>query len=242
MNNPIESVFDQLASIYENSVDTDSLYNTEYERPAMMNLLPKKMDGLKVLDAGCAAGWYTKTLLQRGAEVIAIDVSKQMVEAAKRRVGDQADIRQLSLAEPLPFEQDRFHYVISSLTLHYLEEWQPTFREFSRILKPGGKLLYSIHHPLTEIRLAEQPDYFSVEAYIDQWKKQGESFQVPMYRRPLQRVINDTIRYFKLDQVIEPLPTDVFKQRFPDKYKKIRKQPNFLMVQSSVIPDNDSKA
>ncbi|WP_054022975.1 class I SAM-dependent methyltransferase [Bacillus sp. FJAT-28004] len=47
------------------------------------------------------------------------------------------------LDEPLPFKNEIFNLIISSLTLHYIDDWVPTFREFYRIMKPGGQLLWT---------------------------------------------------------------------------------------------------
>ena len=45
--------------------------------------------GKKVLDAGCAAGWYTKWLLDNEADVTAVDFSPNMIEMTKKRVGNK---------------------------------------------------------------------------------------------------------------------------------------------------------
>ncbi len=65
--------YNEMAEYYFTHVDTKP-YNAYYERPATVSLLPE-VKGKKVLDAGCAAGWYTEWLLNQGAEVTAIDFS-----------------------------------------------------------------------------------------------------------------------------------------------------------------------
>ncbi len=50
----------------------------------MMELIPRELEGKRILDAGCAAGWYTSQFIGRGANVTAIDVSPEMVKAAKK--------------------------------------------------------------------------------------------------------------------------------------------------------------
>ncbi|WP_409272028.1 methyltransferase domain-containing protein [Neobacillus sp. SCS-31] len=230
MKDKVKDVFNGLSGAYEKSVDTNSLYNSEYERPAMLAVLPEDLTGKVILDAGCAAGWYTLQLANRGAKVVGIDLSPEMVNAAKRRVGDKAKIFCHDLAEPLPFASQSFDYVVSSLTLHYLQDWQLTFNEFNRVLTPGGDFLFSIRHPFADIKFLENPDYFSTELIIDQWKKDGKVFNVPFYRRPLHKILNDTLAFFTIKEVIEPIPTETFKTQKPDAFEKLLQTPQFLII------------
>lgn len=155
-----------------------------------------------------------------------------MVQAAIRRVGDKAQVLCLDLEAVLPFEDATFDVIISSLTLHYLESWEQTFKEFQRVLKPGGTFLFSVHHPLTDIRLLEDPQYLSTELIVDKWVKDGKTYTVPFYRRPLNNIVNSTLEHFELVQLIEPLPTRAFKERDPERFEKLMKEPNFLIIEA----------
>ncbi|WP_100405671.1 class I SAM-dependent methyltransferase [Bacillus solitudinis] len=232
MKEHIINTFDSLAPIYEHSVDNTSLYNSEYERPSMLNQLPQDLSGKHILDAGCAAGWYTEQLILRGARVTATDVSPNMVAATKRRVGTQAEVLCADLEEPLPFAAQSFDFIVSSLTLHYLLEWTPTFDEFQRILKPSGCLLYSVHHPFMDIKLSKHGDYFTTEQVIDTWKKEGRTFNVPLYRRSLQSILNETMLHFTVEQLIEPQPTNQFKIASAEGYEKLMRNPHFLIIKA----------
>ncbi|MTH54970.1 methyltransferase domain-containing protein [Bacillus mangrovi] len=223
-------VFNQLAEIYEHSIDSASLFNSEYERPAMLECLPEDLSGLNIFDAGCAAGWYTVKLAQRGAKVTAADISPEMVQAAKRRTGHLAEVHCLNLAGALPFEDQSFDQIVSSLTLHYLEDWSATFKEFNRVLKPGGKLLFSFHHPFTDVQLLQEPLYFQTDRIVDQWKKEGRTFAVPFYRRPLEKILNETLSCFSIKEVVEPKPTERFKEQNPERYEELLRAPVFLII------------
>ena len=147
MKEKIQKVFDSLSTVYENQVDDSSFYNTQYERPGMLAEVKQDLHGKKILDAGCAAGWYANELLLRGADVTAVDISPQMIAATKRRIGDRGKAFCLDLEEPLPFHNSSFDLIISSLTLHYLQDWTRVFAEFSRILKTVGSIYFlSIIH------------------------------------------------------------------------------------------------
>ncbi|MGI2326910.1 methyltransferase domain-containing protein [Planococcus sp. YIM B11945] len=233
MKEHVKEIFNQLAAIYENSVDATSLYNSEYERPAMMAELPRDLSGMNVFDAGCAAGWYTEQLADRCATVTAVDLSPEMVEAAKRRVGERADVLCLDLENELPFQAESFDLILSSLTLHYLPDWNGAFAEFRRVLKPGGILLFSVHHPFTDIRLLQTPAYFSIEPIIDRWNKEGKEFDVPFYRRPLSGILNTVLKQFTLEKVIEPQPTASFKERYREGFERLMAGPQFIIIKAT---------
>ncbi len=232
MKNKTIQAFNTLSASYEHEAEAYNAYNADYERPAMINMLPDRLEGLKVLDAGCAAGWYTDYLLRQGAIPTAIDLSPDMAEAAKRRTQNRADVLCMDLSGALPFEDDAFDIVLSSLTLHYLEDWQATFLEFVRILKPGGTFLYSVHHPFSDISLSENKQYFETELLTDHWQRGEKSIEVLFYRRPLQHIVNTTVRFFHLDRLVEPAPTDNFKKKLPESYERLMQKPNFLIVKA----------
>lgn len=232
MNDKVKEAYNQLANDYEHNVDTKSLFNTEYERPAMMKLLPADLKDKHVLDAGCAAGCYTSQLVNLGAVVTATDISPEMVEATNRRIGEKAEVLCLDLEKELPFEDETFDLIVSSLVLHYIKDWSKPFSEFRRILKPNGTLLFSVHHPLMDIKLSKNGDYFSTEYIIDQWEREGKLIDVPFYRRPLQEILNETLGYFSLKKIVEPQPTTEFQMMEPEKHEKLMKNPHFFIVKA----------
>lgn len=232
MKEKVTEVYDRLASYYANEAETESLYNSEYERPEMMAQLPEVMKGLDVLDAGCAAGWYSEQLLKAGANVTAVDISPEMVKAAKKRTREEAAVLRADLESDLAFDNASFDWIVSSLTLHYLKDWDKTLREFRRILKPGGQLLFSVHHPMSDIELLPEAEYFQTQLINDQWKKSGQLYEVVFYRRPLSEIINNTLHYFSIEKLIEPKPTLKMKELAPDSYSRLMKKPQFLIIKA----------
>lgn len=232
MKDLIRKAYKELSDDYEHNVDTQSAYNIFYERPALTKLFPENLKNKKVLDAGCAAGWYTEQLLNLGAEVVAVDMSPEMVEATNRRVGDKAEVLCCDLEGELPFSDESFDLIISSLVLHYVQDWKQTFAEFERILKPEGFFIFSIHHPMMDINLSAEKEYFATELIIDTWKRQGKLIKVPFYRRPLQSILNETISYFSLERIVEPQPTNECLERAPKSYERLMKNPHFLIIKA----------
>src|SRR5215813_3454113 len=123
---------DSFAEAYSAENET-SLLNAYYERPAML-ALAGDVAGRRILDAGCGSGPLFAALRDRGAIVTGIDKSAAMLELARRRLGDGADLRVAELGSPLPFLDDTFDDVTASLVLHYLEDWGPALAELRRVL------------------------------------------------------------------------------------------------------------
>src|SRR6476660_8531940 len=163
--------YDVLAEAYTAENET-SLFNAYYERPAIL-ALAGDVAGRRILDAGCGAGPLLAALRDRGAIVTGIDKSAGMLELARRRLGDDADLLVAELGSPLPFPDGTFDDITASLVLHYLEDWGPALAELRRVLKPGGRLIVSVNHPFTENlwhREADlKPDYFATYNYVVEW-------------------------------------------------------------------------
>ncbi|WP_425434751.1 methyltransferase domain-containing protein [Nonomuraea jiangxiensis] len=123
-------------------------------------------------------------LRDRGAVVTGIDSSAGMLELARRRLGDDADLRVVDLRDPLPFDDDSFDDVVASLVLHYLEAWGPTLAGLRPVLRPGGQLIASVNHPFA-VHVSQpppRPSYFANTSCTDAWTFNGRSFTAAGFR------------------------------------------------------------
>ncbi len=147
-DSPRVNDYDSFAEAYA-ATNENNLVNAYYERPAML-ALAGDVAGRRILDAGCGSGPLLAALRDRGAIVTGIDKSAGMLEVARRRLGDGAELQVAELGGPLPFPDDAFEDVTASLVLHYLEDWGPALAELRRVLKPSGRLIVSVNHPFAE--------------------------------------------------------------------------------------------
>jgi ubiquinone/menaquinone biosynthesis C-methylase UbiE/DNA-binding transcriptional ArsR family regulator len=97
---------------------------------------------LVVGDLGCGTGQLSQTIAPYVNRVIAVDASKDMLDAARQRLADMTnvDIRRGDL-ESLPLENGELHAAMLSLVLHYSPDPARALAEVARVLRPGGRVL-----------------------------------------------------------------------------------------------------
>jgi SAM-dependent methyltransferase len=221
--------YDTIASRYAAGID-ERPWNTLYERPATLALLPD-IGGKDVLDAGCGPGWYTDWLARNGARVVAVDRSARMVEVADKRLGGRARVMQgdvSDLRHLLP--GGTFDVILSSLVLHYLADLTETFREWARLLRPDGTLVFSTHHPIHQASLLD-PGYLCAELIEEEWDWLGEKMRY--YRRPLRDLTEPlTGAGFVIERISEPTPGEALKAKDPKVYDLLRRLPAFIFVRA----------
>ena len=229
--------YDELADSYAEEV-RENPYNAHLEFPATTSLIPD-VAGEQVLDAGCGTGVYTEWLLEQGADVVGMDASEAMLDHARDAIGDRATFHQADLEKPLDFaETDAFDGVVSALALGYVADLRDPFGEFARVLEPGGFLVFSTAHPLDQFppddpEMGDDPgdaNYFEVERVVKEW-----DVEVPYYRRPLAGILNPLLDAgFRLDRLVEPQPTEAFKEAWPERYEKESRYPVFVCVRATL--------
>jgi ubiquinone/menaquinone biosynthesis C-methylase UbiE len=211
--------YDSFAEAYTAENET-SLINAYYERPATL-ALAGNVTGRRILDAGCGSGPLFAALCDRGAIVTGIDASAGMLEQARLRLGADTDLQVADLADPLPFPDDSFDDVIASLVLHYLQDWGPTLAELRRVLKLGGRLIMSVHHPIIFKMIDPKADYFATSKWSDEYTFNGQKAVLTYWHRPLHAMTDAfTAAGFRIAVISEPHPAPGARELFPDELAK----------------------
>ena len=114
-------------------------------------LLGRYLDELpvaaEILDLGCGTGRFLSFLANRGNRLTGIDISAGMLEKARERIETElaTPVRLLhSESERLPFDDESYDAVCSILVINLIEEYQKTFDEVARILKPDGIFIFNV--------------------------------------------------------------------------------------------------
>lgn len=113
-----------------------------------------------VLDMGCGAGHASFIAARHVKQVVAYDLSSQMLDVVAQAARDKGlanIITKQGYAENLPFDDGEFNVVISRYSAHHWHDVGKALREVNRVLKPGGVLIImdvmSPGHPVRDIWL-----------------------------------------------------------------------------------------
>lgn len=128
--------------------DAPGAPNQTLEAPVVRELLGA-VRGLDVLDLGCGDGAFGLELLAQGAaSYLGLDASQRMVaRAGQRPAGSSAQVRQADVTT-WDWQPAAFDRVCARLMLHYLPDLGPVLAGVRRTLRPGGRFVASVEHPV----------------------------------------------------------------------------------------------
>lgn len=211
----VENDYDSFAEAYTAENET-SLINAYYARPAVLDLAGD-VAGRRILDAGCGSGTVSSELRDRGAIVSGFDRSTKMVELARLRLGADANLQVADIAGPLPYPDSAFDDVIAALVLHYLEDWSAPLAELRRVLRPGGRLIVVVNHPIIFKLAYREGDYFGISKWSDEYTFNGQKAVLTYWHRPLHAMTDAfTAAGFRTAVISEPHPAPEARELFPE--------------------------
>lgn len=221
--------YDAIAQSYAAGYWEENPYQADFEFPATTDLVPDVSDS-RILDAGCGSGVYSQWLVERDADVVGVDVSPEMLTEARECVGDQAEFYRSDLGTSLDFAtNDEFDGVVSGSAFDHVEDWHHLFSELARVVSSGGFLVFSMRHPLVDYLEYGDWNYFEVDDRVEDW-----GVEVPHYPRPLSGVVSPLLDAgFRLDELVEPRPTERFREKEPEAYDRLQKRPYWLCVRAT---------
>lgn len=185
----------------------------------LKKLLPD-FKGLKVLDLGCGYGWHCMYAAQNGAkEVLGTDISEKMLQVARSKNTFENVKYEKAAMEDLTLPPEYFDVVISSLAFHYVKDFESIVRKVYDCLKPGGKFVFSVEHPVFTA-YGSQDWYYDSDGNImhfpvDNYYYEGEreavflGEKVTKYHRTLTTYLNTLLQCgFSIQSIVEPKPPE----------------------------------
>jgi SAM-dependent methyltransferase len=193
--------------------DADFVWCPEGLREADARLLGE-VRGRRVLELGCGAAAAARWLATEGAQVAAMDLSAGMLRhavAGAERTGVRVPLVQAD-ALALPFQDAAFSIVCTAFgAVPFVADSAAVMREVHRVLRPGGRWVFSVTHPMRWIFLDDPGErgliavhsYFDRRPYVER-SADGTVTYVEQHRTLGDRVRELVAAGFVLRDVVEP--------------------------------------
>ena len=172
----------------------------EYEEQILPLLAAELQGSTRVLDVGCGEGQVSRLAVRLpGVQlVVGVDPTAAQVVEARERGGGVLVGR--SDAASLPFSGSSFDAVVACLVFEHIEAVDQAIAEVGRVLRPGGRFLFLLNHPLLQTPgsgwiddtiLEEQ--YWRIGPYLvedNSLEEVEKGVWIPFIHRPLSRYVN----------------------------------------------------
>jgi SAM-dependent methyltransferase len=187
----------------------DLVYGPEGWREADLRLLGR-VKGSRALEIGAGAAQGSRWLSMAGAEVVATDLSMGMLQTG-RALADTPPMAQCDGAR-LPFADECFDLVVTAYgVIPFVADSAGVMREAARVLRPGGRFVFSTTHPIRwafpddpgPAGLVAQSSYFDRTPYVEQ-DDEGQVTYVEHHRTMGDRVREIAAAGLVLIDLIEP--------------------------------------
>ncbi|POX40369.1 SAM-dependent methyltransferase [Streptomyces sp. Ru73] len=179
-----------------------------------------ELKGRRVLEIGAGAAQCSRWLAAQGAHPVALDLSHRQLQHALRIGADiQAQgtgVPEVALVEAdagvLPFADGSFDLACSAYgAVPFVADPVRVFREVHRVLRPGGRWVFSVTHPIRWAfpdepgpeGLSVAASYFDRVPYVEQ-DERGEAVYVEHHRTLGDRVRDVVAAGFRLEDLVEP--------------------------------------
>lgn len=175
----------------------------------------------RVLDLGTGEGQVARLAAAAGLDVVGVDPSAAQVTEAARRGGGALWAR--AAAASLPFGPASFDAVVACLVFEHIDDVDGAIAEVARVLRPGGRFLFLLNHPLLQTpgsgwiddQILDPPEqywrigpYLAEQATIEQVQK---GVFIRFVHRPLSRYLNALVEAgLSLSRMVEPAPPPGF--------------------------------
>lgn len=191
---------------------------------AFYKYLDIPLNNLHVLDLGCGSGQDLAYIQSKGAIAHGVDSSEEMVHMTKNSAPN-ANV-QLGFFEEVPYPDQFFDLVISKWALQTAFKIEPIYAEVIRVLKPNGRIIFLICHPMRQFieKKRSDKDYFQQEVVTSTFF----DGQVTAYEP--SHTMNEYLSPFFFDHFI----LEAFEEGFDGAAEKVNGDtyPSFFIIQA----------
>lgn len=143
----IRGYYDRYAAVYDvkhGVALAGQRYNfARYYEPFLRDTVPP---GSRVLELGCGTGFYTRWLLDRGCQVVGMDISTKIMALARQRCPEatfhHGDCEDPAAALPADVKLRPFDVILGVNTFSYYPHKAAAFQRYESLLAPGGRIVF----------------------------------------------------------------------------------------------------
>lgn len=186
--------------------------------PTLLRFLGEVRD-LRIIDVGCGSGVFVSELAKRGAFVVGVDPSKEMIRIANREYecNDKIEFYSKSIQEFSSHASMKFDIAVSNMSLITIEDLDGAVNSISTLLKSQGRFIFNITHPYfwNRYRQYEPDEIFEYKKEHPQRGKfiisndlHGLPSPTTHFHRPLERYFQCLLNAsFMVENIEEPFPS-----------------------------------
>ncbi|HRB97122.1 MAG TPA: methyltransferase domain-containing protein [Nitrosomonas sp.] len=191
-----------------------------------------------VLDAGCGSGVLTELIAKYSKQVVGIDMSRINIRIADSSINKLDNIKYTCgtiEAYAKKITQPTFSLLVANMLLQDAKNLKQCINAFSKIILPGGHLVFSITHPWF------WPTYWGYDKY--DWFKYDEEIAIEApfrvssdkdvigitthFHRPISHYLSELHNFgFEIDRLIEPMPRKEIELKYPNLWEF----PRFIVI------------
>ncbi|QGG95457.1 class I SAM-dependent methyltransferase [Actinomarinicola tropica] len=213
----------------------------EYEEQILPLAAEHMAGAVDVLDIGCGEGQIARLAVRGGARrVVGVDPTWAQVVEAERRGGGPVYAR--AGAAALPFADASFDTAVACLVFEHIVDVDDAIAEVARVLRPGGRFLFFLNHPLLQTpgsgwiddQILDPPEqYWRIGPYLvedESVEEVEKDVFIPFIHRPLSRYVNALADAgLVLTRMEEPAPPPGFLARASE-YEAAATIPRLLLL------------
>lgn len=136
--------------------NNDDSYQKNVLLPNLLRLVEPK-PGQKIADIACGQGYFSFAMAEKGSEIIACDISEELIGIAKKSLENRPGLKNLINFYPTSsnnlkdIADGSIDVIMINLALQNIEDVNGTIKEFKRIIKSDGRIYIVLNHPAFRI-------------------------------------------------------------------------------------------
>lgn len=245
------AAYDNVAQAYSDSMSEEGDYFHKTQIDPYIYKAIGDPNGKIIYDLGCGNGYIARSLAQKGAQVYASDISPELVKIAKE-LSKGLDITYSTheAADFSTYPNDFFDVVIMNMVIHYIKDLDTLFKGMSRVLKPGGILIFSTNHPFRpaypyskwEVGKIDNQEtlFIKVTGYLKEEERNGVCWcdnktKLEMYNQPLHTLVNSMSQHRLLTCHIDEPLGEGFARDYGEELQKSHYIPTFIVITAQKV-------